>query len=218
MAKHFIGVDLSGTGACTVTEGFRIVDVLKYPEPIFDVARVKEIDKEIKEKKDLPRTITLITKLKAERKAIKRKATRDYKRIYDFLYKYKDKVDVVVIEEPLRQVSFGSTSSDTLCTSHITLGVYTAILSVLEMKYVLYMPTDWHQQFEFKFKGKLTQKERREQIKIQSIQFAKEMFSNMDEFLIRKGCKKEDDNIAESAILSLVHYYKENNIIYRSEV
>ena len=57
--------------------------------------------------------------------------------------------------------------------------------------------------FDYKLTTK-TQKEKREEIKIQSIQFCKAFFKNADDFLIKKGCRKEDDNIAEAMLLSLI--------------
>ena len=96
-----------------------------------------------------------------------------------------------------------ATSIDAIFANAQTLGVYTTICSILELPYKLYSPTQWHKVFDYKLTTK-TQKEKREEIKIQSIQFCKDFFNNADNFLIKKGCRKEDDNIAEACILSLV--------------
>lgn len=210
--KIYIGCDTATTGALAITQGDKILKVLKYPEPQLNSKRLKEIAKELKELKNEEHNKTKIKELKAERKLINRRAIRDFKAIYDFLLPYKNENVTIIIEEPLRQVSFGSTSADTLCSTHIVIGVYLAIFAILEMKYELVSPRGWHEQFNYKFKKGIKQKERREEIKKQSIKFSKQMFKNTDDFLIKKGCRKEDDNIAESAILSRVNYLKENNI------
>jgi hypothetical protein len=202
--KYLCGVDLSTTGCIAITDGNKIIDVFKYPKEEYDTKKYNALTNQIKQLKDELKSKTKIRYLKAERKALKRKSKRDYSTIYEFLNKYKNDISVVIMEEPLRQMAFGSTSSDTLCSNHITLGVCLAILSILELDYKLYMPKEWHQQFPFEFNGKLPQKERRAKIKEQSIQFTKERFSNADDFLIKKGCTKEDDNIAEACLLSLL--------------
>ena len=180
-----VGIDTATSGSIAVTCGDKIIDV-----------KIKMLEGQ-------PRTATKIKALKAEKKALKRRAIRDYKVLYDFLLKYKDKIQEVIIEEPIRQVSGMATSIDAIFANAQTLGVYTTICSILELPYKLYSPTQWHKVFDYKLTTK-TQKEKREEIKIQSIQFCKDFFNNADNFLIKKGCRKEDDNIAEACILSLV--------------
>lgn len=201
--EYLCGIDLSTTGCIAITDGNKIIDVFKYPKEEYDTKKYNEITKYLKDnKKELSKTRIKI--LNTERRTLKRRSKRNYSSIFDFIGKYKNQISVVVLEEPIRQMSFGSTSSDTLCSNHITLGVYLAILSILDLDYKVYAPREWHQQFPFKFEGKLPQKERRAKIKEQSIQFTKDRFSNADDFLIKKGCRKEDDNIAEACLLSLL--------------
>ena len=198
-----VGIDTARSGSIAVTYGNKIIDVIKYPAKEYNKNAEKIIDIKIKMLEGQPRTATKIKALKAEKKALKRRAIRDYKVLYDFLLKYKDKIKEVIIEEPIRQVSGMTTSIDAIFANAQTLGVYTTICSILELPYKLYSPTQWHKVFDYKLTTK-TQKEKREEIKIQSIQFCKDFFDNADNFLIKKGCRKEDDNIAEACILSLV--------------
>lgn len=204
MQKSFrVGIDTATTGIVAITCGNKVIDILKYPDRIYDKNAEKIIDAKIKYLETQEKTKTKIRQLKAEKKALKRRATRDYKAIYDFLLQYKDNINEVIIEEPIRQVSGMATSIDAIFANAMTLGVYTTICSILEIPYKLYSPTIWHKFFDYKLTTK-TQKEKREEIKIQSIQFCKDFFENAEDFLIRKGCRKEDDNIAEAILLSLV--------------
>lgn len=198
-----IGIDTATTGCVAITEGDKVLGVLKYPEREYNKNEEKIIDAKIKILEKQEKTKTKIKALKAEKKALKRRADRNFKKIYDFILPYKDKIQEVIIEEPIRQVSGMATSIDAIFANAQTLGVYTTICSILELPYKLYSPTQWHQFFDYKLTGK-TQKEKREEIKIQSIQFCKDNFSNASDFLIKKGCRKEDDNIAEAILLSLL--------------
>lgn len=198
-----VGIDTATTGCVAITCENQIIDILKYPERTYDKSAEKIIDTKIKYLETQERTKTKIKQLKAEKKALKRRAIRNYKAIYDFIRQYKDNIKEVIIEEPIRQVSGMATSIDAIFANAQTLGVYTTICSILEIPYRLYSPTVWHKVFDYQITAK-TQKEKREEVKIQSIQFCKNFFNNANEFLIRKGCRKEDDNIAEAILLSLV--------------
>ena len=198
-----VGIDTATTGCVAITSDNEIIDILKYPEREYDKNAEKVIDAKIKYLETQEKTKTKVKALKAEKKALKRRAIRNYKAIYDFLLQYKDSIQEVIIEEPIRQVSGLATSIDAIFANAQTLGVYTTICSILELPYKLYSPTQWHKLFDYKLTTK-TQKEKREEIKAQSIQFCKDYFDNAEDFLIRKGCKKEDDNIAEAILLSLV--------------
>ena len=198
-----VGIDTATTGCVAITCGDEIIDIIKYPDREYDKGSEKVIDAKIKYLETQEKSKTKIKALKAEKKALKRRAIRNYKAIYDFLFQYKDDIREVIIEEPIRQVSGMATSIDAIFANAQTLGVYTTICSILELPYKLYSPTQWHKLFDYQLTTK-TQKEKREEIKIQSIQFCKDYFKNAEDFLIRKGCKKEDDNIAEAILLSLV--------------
>lgn len=198
-----VGIDTATTGCVAITSDNEVIDILKYPEREYDKNAEKVIDAKIKYLETQEKTKTKIKTLKAEKKALKRRAIRNYKAIYDFLSQYKDSIQEVIIEEPIRQVSGLTTSIDAIFANAQTLGVYTTICSILELPYKLYSPTQWHKLFDYKLTTK-TQKEKREEIKAQSIQFCKDYFDNAEDFLTRKGCKKEDDNIAEAILLSLV--------------
>lgn len=198
-----VGIDTATTGCVAITSDDEVIDILKYPEREYDKNAEKVIDAKIKYLEGQEKTKTKIKALKAEKKALKRRAIRNYKVIYDFLSQYQDSIQEVIIEEPIRQVSGLATSIDAIFANAQTLGVYTTICSILELPYKLYSPTQWHKLFNYKLTTK-TQKEKREEVKAQSIQFCKDYFKNAEDFLIRKGCKKEDDNIAEAILLSLV--------------
>lgn len=198
-----IGIDLSTSGAISITDKNLIIDVLKYPQPEYNKNTEKVIKAKINFLKNEPKSATKIKQLKAELKTLKRHAIRDYKSIYDFLLPYKNQIDSCILEEPIRQIGGFATSVDSIASNFTTLGVYTTILSILEIPYFLILPTQWHKQFDYNIVGK-DNKEKRECIKRESIRICREKFINADEFIVIPRHKNEDDNIAESTILSLV--------------
>lgn len=201
-----IGIDTANTGAVAITYGNKVLQVLKYPEREYNKNEEKIIDAKIKVLEKQEKTKTKIKALKAEKKALKRRAVRNFKAIYDFILPYKDRVQEVVIEEPVRQISGMATSIDAIFANAQTLGVYTTICSILELPYVLYSPTQWHKFFNYDndIIGKLTSKERREKIKELSIKYCRDLFINADDFIILPRHKNPDDNIAEAILLSKV--------------
>ena len=201
-----IGIDTATTGCVAITENDKVIAVLKYPEREYNKNEEKIIDAKIKVLEKQEKTKTKIKALKAEKKALKRRAVRNFKAIYDFILPYKDRVQEVVIEEPVRQISGMATSIDAIFANAQTLGVYTTICSILELPYVLYSPTQWHKFFNYAndIIGKLTSKERREKIKELSIKYCRDLFINADDFIILPRHKNPDDNIAEAILLSKV--------------
>ena len=201
-----IGIDTATTGCVAITENDKVIAVLKYPEREYNKNEEKIIDAKIKVLEKQEKTKTKIKALKAEKKALKRRAVRNFKAIYDFILPYKDRVQEVVIEEPVRQISGMATSIDAIFANAQTLGVYTTICSILELPYVLYSPTQWHKFFNYDndIIGKLTSKERRERIKELSIKYCRDLFINADDFIILPRHKNPDDNIAEAILLSKV--------------
>ena len=201
-----IGIDTATTGCVAITENDKVIAVLKYPEREYNKNEEKIIDAKIKVLEKQEKTKTKIKALKAEKKALKRRAVRNFKAIYDFILPYKDRVQEVVIEEPVRQISGMATSIDAIFANAQTLGVYTTICSILELPYVLYSPTQWHNFFSYDndIIGKLTSKERREKIKELSIKYCRDLFINADDFIILPRHKNPDDNIAEAILLSKV--------------
>ena len=199
-----IGIDTATTGCVAITENDKVIAVLKYPEREYNKNEEKIIDAKIKVLEKQEKTKTKIKALKAEKKALKRRAVRNFKAIYDFILPYKDRVQEVVIEEPVRQISGMATSIDAIFANAQTLGVYTTICSILELPYVLYSPTQWHKFFNYDndIIGKLTSKERREKIKELSIKYCRDLFINADAFIILPRHKNPDDNIAEAILLS----------------
>ena len=201
-----IGIDTATTGCVAITENDKVIAVLKYPEREYNKNEEKIIDAKIKVLEKQEKTKTKIKALKAEKKALKRRAVRNFKAIYDFILPYKDRVQEVVIEEPVRQISGMATSIDAIFANAQTLGEYTTICSILELPYVLYSPTQWHKFFNYDndIIGKLTSKERREKIKELSIKYCRDLFINADDFIILPRHKNPDDNIAEAILLSKV--------------
>ena len=201
-----IGIDTATTGCVAITENDKVIAVLKYPEREYNKNEEKIIDAKIKVLEKQEKTKTKIKALKAEKKALKRRAVRNFKAIYDFILPYKDRVQEVVIEEPVRQISGMATSIDAIFANAQTLGVYTTICSILELPYILYSPTQWHKFFNYDndIIGKLTSKERREKIKELSIKYCRDLFINADDFIILPRHKNPDDNIAEAILLSKV--------------
>ena len=201
-----IGIDTATTGCVAITENDKVIAVLKYPKREYNKNEEKIIDAKIKVLEKQEKTKTKIKALKAEKKALKRRAVRNFKLIYDFILPYKDRVQEVVIEEPVRQISGMATSIDAIFANAQTLGVYTTICSILELPYVLYSPTQWHKflNYDNDIIGKLTSKERREKIKELSIKYCRDLFVNADDFIILPRHKNPDDNIAEAILLSKV--------------
>lgn len=197
-----VGIDTSTTGCVAITDGDKIIEVLKYPEREYDKSQEKIIKAKIKYLETQEKSKTKIKTLKAELKALKRVAYRNYKNIYDMLLKYKDNIEYVVIEEPIRQTAM-QTTIDALFANAESLGAYRAICSILELPIVLIKPQIWHKQFQYNIVGK-DNKEKRECIKQESIRICREKFKNADDFIILPRHKNPDDNIAEACILSLV--------------
>lgn len=204
--NFYIGVDLSTSGAVAITQGNKIIDVLKYPKSEYNKKEENLINTKIKLLEQQEKSKTKIKALKAEKKLLKRRAIRNYKAIYDFIDKYKDKVEIAILEEPLKQMGGFATSADSIASNFTTLGVYTTILSILEIPYKLYSPLEWHKILGFyeEIPKGLTAKERRIIIKEISIKKCQELFINTNDFILPKGHKNIDDNICEAAILSLV--------------
>lgn len=200
-----VGIDTATTGCVCISQGNKIIEILKYPDREYNKSEEKFIKAKIKMLETQPKAGTKIKALKAELKAIKRTAYRDYKKIYDMLLKYKDKIEYVVIEEPIRQTAM-ATTIDALFANAESLGVYKTICSILGLRVVLVKPQVWHKQFDYNIIGS-NNKEKRECIKRESIRICRELFKNADDFIMLPRHKNADDNIAESAILSL---YKES--------
>lgn len=198
-----VGIDTSTSGCVAITDGNKVIEVMKYPEREYDKSQEKIIKSKIKYLETQEKTKTKIKTLKAELKALKRVAYRNYKNIYDMLLKYKDNIEYVVIEEPLRQTAM-QTTIDSLFANAESLGAYRAIFSILELPIVLVKPQIWHKQFDYNIIGK-DNKEKRECIKQESIRICREKFENADDFIILPRHKNADDNIAEACILSLVN-------------
>lgn len=208
----YIGVDLSTSGSIVATGKNKIIDVLKYPKPEYDKKAESFINTKIKLLEQQEKSKTKIKALKAEKKLLKRRAIRNYKSIYDFINKYKDEIVGVILEEPLKQMGGFATSADSIASNFTTLGVYTAILSVLQIPYQLYSPLEWHKILGFydEIPKGLSAKERRVIIKEISIKKCQDVFINADDFILPKGHKKIDDNICEAALLSLVSRFDNN--------
>ena len=118
-----VGIDTATTGCVAITSDDEVIDILKYPEREYDKNAEKVIDAKIKYLEGQEKTKTKIKALKAEKKALKRRAIRNYKVIYDFLSQYQDSIQEVIIEEPIRQVSGLATSIDAIFANALTLGV-----------------------------------------------------------------------------------------------
>lgn len=201
MKKIRIGIDTATTGAICVIQDNKILDVIKYPSLEYNKADERALDDLLKGETRK----THIKSLKAKKKALKRRGTRNFRQLYDLLNKYKKDIKSVIIEEPIRQSGIG-TSIDALFANAMSLGVYTTICSILELPYKLYSPKEWHEFYDYNKeipKG-LTAKERRDIIKELSIKYCREKFENADDFIVIPRHKNPDDNIAESALIALI--------------
>lgn len=205
--KYKAGVDTATTGSIAIVDGNKIIDVIKYPDRVYDKGQEKIIKAKIKYLETQERSVTKIKNLKAELKALKRRADRDYKSLYGFLKKYRNKLDYICVEEPIRQSVLG-TSIDAIFANAMTLAVYLTICSILDLKVILVRPQDWHKQYVYSGKGSNT-KEKREFIKQESIEFCRENFENADEFILYGKKKVPDDNIAEATLIALYNIGEE---------
>lgn len=212
--KHRVGLDISSIGWFTLLEGNKIVDICQVPQKIED----KELSKHLTNLKKDAKIKGNKTKCEKEIKLINNKILnlpRDCKRVFEWLSKYKDEIEIVNIEKPLLQ-SFGATSIISLTRMSEYMGIVTTMLDILYIPYNIISISEWRSHYDYKKMDKdevkrlvyETKKSKteitREFVKQESLRIALEKIENIEEFYITKGCKKINMDIVESAILSLV--------------
>lgn len=212
--KYRCGLDISSIGWFTLLEGNKIVSICQVPQKIED----KELSKHLTNLKKDAKIKGNKTKCEKEIKLINNKILnlpRDCKRVFEWLSKYKDEIEVVNIEKPLLQ-TFSASSIVSITRMFEYLGIITCMLGILDIPYNIISISEWRSHFDYKKMDKdevqrlvLETKKTKTEItrdfaKQESLRIALEKIENIKEFYITKGCKKINMDIVESAILSLV--------------
>ena len=211
--KYRCGLDISSIGFFTLLEGNKIVDICQVPQKTED----KELSKGLTKLKKDAKIKGNKTKCEKEIKLINNKILnlpRDCKRVFEWLSKYKDEIEVVNIEKPLLQ-TFGSSSIISLTRMSEYMGIVTTMLDILDIPYNIISISEWRSNYDYKkmdkeevqrliLETKKTKTEiTREFAKQESLRIALEKIENIKEFYITKG-KKINSDVVESAILALV--------------
>lgn len=116
--------------------------------------------------------------------------------------------EYAIIEKPIIQTVGGSTIQTYMSLSE-SYSFAKSVFDYFDIKYFAIYPATWRKQFNYKKPSKkMTAKEKREHRKQESIRLAKEKIINIKDFWIPEGCRKINDNICESALLSLVEIDK----------
>ena len=212
MNKYRCGLDISSCAYFVLLEGNKIIDLCQVPQKIED--------------KELSKTLTLLkkdakikgnkTRCEKEIKLINNKILnlpRDCKRVFEWLYQYKDDIEIVNIEKPLLQ-TFSASSIISITRMFEYLGIVTTMLDILDIPYNIISTSEWRSHYDYKKMDKDEIAERiietgrtktditREFAKQESLRIALEKIENIEEFYITKG-KKINSDVIESALLGL---------------
>lgn len=211
--KYRVGLDISSIAWFTLLEGNKIIDVCQVPKKIEN----KELSKHLTNLKKDAKIKGNKTKCEKEIKLINNKILnlpRDCKRVFEWLSKYKDEIEIVNIEKPLLQ-TFGSSSIISLTRMSEYMGIITCMLDILDIPYNIISISEWRSNYDYKKMDKdevqrlvyETKKSKteitREFAKQESLRIALEKIENIEEFYITKG-KKINSDVVESALLALV--------------
>ena len=211
--KYRCGLDISSIGWFTLLEGNKIISICQVPQKIEN----KELSKGLTNLKKDAKIKGNKTKCEKEIKLINNKILnlpRDCKRVFEWLSKYKDEIEIVNIEKPLMQ-SFGPTSIVSLTKMAEYMGIVTTMLDILNIPYNIISISEWRSHYDYKkmdkdevqklvLETKKTKTEiTREFAKQESLRIALEKIENIEEFYITKG-KKINSDILESALIGLV--------------
>lgn len=211
--KYRCGLDISSIGWFTLLEGNKIISICQVPQKTEN----KELSKGLTNLKKDAKIKGNKTKCEKEIKLINNKILnlpRDCKRVFEWLSKYKDEIEIVNIEKPLLQ-TFGSSSIISLTRMSEYMGVVTTMLDILDIPYNIISISEWRSNYDYakmdkdevqrlvletkKSKTEIT----REFAKQESLRIALEKIENIEEFYITK-VKKINSDVIESALLALV--------------
>ena len=211
--KYRVGLDISSIGWFTLLEGNKIISICQVPQKTEN----KELSKALTNLKKDAKIKGNKTKCEKEIKLINNKILnlpRDCKRVFEWLSKYKDEIEIVNIEKPLLQ-TFGSSSIISLTRMSEYMGIVTCMLDILNIPYNIISISEWRSHYDYKKMDKdevqklvlETKKSKteitREFAKQESLRIALEKIENIEDFYITKG-KKINSDVVESAILALV--------------
>ena len=211
--KHKCGLDISSIGYFVLLENNKIIDICQVPQKTED----KELSKGLTNLKKDAKIKGNKTKCEREIKIINNKILnlpRDCKRVFEWLSKYKDQIEIVNIEKPLLQ-TFGSSSIISLTRMSEYMGIVTCMLDILNIPYNIISISEWRSNFDYKkmdkdevqklvLQTKKTKTEiTREFAKQESLRIALEKIENIEEFYITKG-RKINSDILESALIGLI--------------
>ncbi len=212
--KYRCGLDISSCGYFCLLEENKIIDICQVPQKTEN----KELSKGLTSLKKDAKIKGNKTKCEKEIKLINNKILnlpRDCKRVFEWLSKYKDEIEIVNIEKPLLQ-TFGSSSIISLTRMSEYMGIVTCMLDILNIPYNIISISEWRSHYDYKkmdkdevqrlvLETKKTKTEiTREFAKQESLRIALEKIENIEDWYITKGCKKINMDIVESAIIGLV--------------
>ena len=214
MKKYKVGLDISSIAWFTLLEGNKIVSICQVPQKTED----KELSKVLTKLKKDAKIKGNKTKCEREIKLINNKILnlpRDCKRVFEWLSKYKDEIEIVNIEKPLLQ-TFAMSSIVSITRMFEYLGIITCMLDILDIPYNIISISEWRSNYDYKkmdkdevqrlvYETKKTKTEiTREFAKQESLRISLEKIENIEDWYIPEGKKKINMDIVESAILSLV--------------
>lgn len=212
--KYRVGLDISSIAWFVLLEQNKIISICQVPQKVED----KELSKQLTKLKKDAKIKGNKTKCEKEIKLINNKILnlpRDCKRVFEWLSKYKDEIEVVNIEKPLLQ-TFGSSSIISLTRMSEYMGIVTTMLDILDIPYNIISISEWRSNYNYakmdkeevqrlvyetkKSKTEIT----REFAKQESLRIALEKIENIEDWYIPEGKKKINSDIYESALLALV--------------
>lgn len=212
--KYRVGLDISSIGWFTLLEGNKIISICQVPQKTEN----KELSKGLTNLKKDAKIKGNKTKCEKEIKLINNKILnlpRDCKRVFEWLSKYKDEIEIVNIEKPLLQ-TFAMSSITSITRMFEYLGIITCMLDILDIPYNIISISEWRSHYDYKkmdkdevqklvFETKKSKTEiTREFAKQESLRIALEKIENIEDWYIPEGKKKINSDIYESALLALV--------------
>lgn len=214
MKKYKVGLDISSISYFVLLEQNKIVDICQVPQKTKD----KNLNKILTQLKKDSKIKGNKTKCEKEIKKINDKILNlpyDCDRVFEWLSKYRDNIEIVNIEKPLLQ-SFNPTSIQSLVKMGEIMGIVRTMLDLLNIPYNIISISEWRSNFNYKklskeeiqelikktgkSKGEIT----REFAKNESIRISEEKIDNIKDWYILPRCSKINNDIVESALLSLI--------------
>lgn len=212
--KYKVGLDISSISYFVLLENNKIVDICQVPQKTKD----KNLNKLLTQLKKDSKIKGNKTKCEKEIKKINDKILNlpyDCNRVFEWLSKYKDNIEIVNIEKPLLQ-SFNPTSIQSLVKMGEIMGIVRTMLDLLNIPYNIISISEWRSNYDYKKMDKEdvqrlmleTKKSKteitREFAKSESIRISEEKIDNIKDWYILPRCSKINNDIVESCLLALV--------------